>query len=567
MSSRTARSPLFAGIALVDILANGVAVLIIVIVLSIASRFEQEQQFNERIQEVSTVMTREFSTSLVLNRLAAGPPAQLHDYENSELDAIWHPVILPVLEIHRDVVRDPYTNRVWHRNELLQEPNSLDDFLANFDAFQRERLRGDFYDIGTFYLLMSILNDHGIRIAHWHFMGVQGIGASVESANACPPGLSYKDCAGGGGGSTDAGLASMLESLGNSQSEGEQSEGGDWPPGDLGLERGGQAGTTGTGALPEGAQLGPSSMGELESGTFPDARASRNALFGQGSGQGSGGDGSASGSGQGISVRLADPTLEALSIEGLNIGALQASPEAFFIAFMGYLSVVQTMYDNGEPPTELLQQLVPTIQGFLEEPPELSEEQLYAIEDLTLALSVRSPVGEDPEPLLMVTMPPSANPEALLRIPVNRMLIEAEIESNHPAQLKAMPEEAKIRFNLQAYPEIWRGLQVALERDSVVMMSPDQHDLDIPKWRAVVYLAPQLDDFIVGFVYGTVDADGHLEILADPNQGLIDTRQLTPHWEADPFSIQTWMTLLYVLAGIALITLLFFWRPGLRTRR
>ena len=72
MISAARRIPNFAGVALVDILANGVAVLIIVIVLSIASRFEQEKEYSERIQEVSAVMTREFSTSLVLNRLAAG---------------------------------------------------------------------------------------------------------------------------------------------------------------------------------------------------------------------------------------------------------------------------------------------------------------------------------------------------------------------------------------------------------------------------------------------------------------------------------------------------------------
>ena len=56
MITAARRIPNFAGVALVDILANGVAVLIIVIVLSIASRFEQEKEYGERIQEVSAVM-------------------------------------------------------------------------------------------------------------------------------------------------------------------------------------------------------------------------------------------------------------------------------------------------------------------------------------------------------------------------------------------------------------------------------------------------------------------------------------------------------------------------------
>ena len=566
MTSAAQRIPNFAGIALVDILANGVAVLIIVIVLSIASRFEQEKEFNERIQEVSAVMTREFSTSLVLNRLAAGPPAQLHDYENSELDAIWHPVVLPVLEIHKEVVRDPYTARVWHRNELLREPNSLDDFLAEFDDFQRERLRGDFYDIGTFYLLMSILNDHGIKISHWHFMGVQGIGQSVESAR-CPAGMSYKDCAGSGGAS-DSGLPSMLESLGTQQGESESNEEGAWPPGDLSTQEDETGGGEGEVDLPEGTQLGPGGSGELEAGSFPDARATREGMFGQGRGTGSGQRGEGTGQSQGISVRLADPTAEALSVEGLNLAALQASPKDFLIAFMGFLDQVQTMYDNDEPPTQLLQQLIPTLQRYLQEPPQLSERQLQDIEDLTLALAITpGQPQEETEPLLTLPMPLSANPEAFLRFPVNRMLFEAEIQTNHEEQLASMPEQARIRFNLQAYPEIWRGLQVSLDRNAVIMMSPDQQDTDVPKWRAVTYLAPQLDDFIVGFVYGTLDEDGHLEMLAEPNQSLVETVSLTPQWDPDPFSIQTWMTLLYVLAGLAFIALLFFWRPGMRANR
>ena len=77
MSSSASRIPNFAGVALVDILANGVAVLVIVIVLSIAARAEKEDRYTEKVQEIGVVMTREFSTSLVLNKMAASPPALL----------------------------------------------------------------------------------------------------------------------------------------------------------------------------------------------------------------------------------------------------------------------------------------------------------------------------------------------------------------------------------------------------------------------------------------------------------------------------------------------------------
>ena len=85
------RMPDFAGVALVDILANGVAMLIIVIVVTIAARMEREERYAEQADEVATVMSHKFSTSLVLNSLAASPPARLHDYETSPLDRVLDP--------------------------------------------------------------------------------------------------------------------------------------------------------------------------------------------------------------------------------------------------------------------------------------------------------------------------------------------------------------------------------------------------------------------------------------------------------------------------------------------
>ena len=565
MISAARRIPNFAGVALVDILANGVAVLIIVIVLSIASRFEQEKQYSERIQEISAVMTREFSTSLVLNRLAAGPPAQLHDYEHDPLDRIWDPAVMPVLEIHKNVVRDPYSGRIWQRSELLREPNSLDAFLADFDAYQRTAVRGDFYDVGTFYLLMSILKDHGIVITHWHFVGAMGIGPETN-LGLCPAGMSAKDCAGHGGGDQSATVADVYESLTNGSGEGggesENQRDGEWPPSESDWGEDGQAGLTDSDTLPQGTQLGPGGRGSIDSESFPDVRASRN----QQTGQSSGGVGSV----PGFSIRLADPTAELMSMGAFDLAAIEQDLESFLSAFMAFLVEVQRFYDNDNPPTELLQQFLPILEAFMSQPSELDHTQMEAIEDLALSLELLHSQGyvrDQSEPLLTMPMPPSGHPEALLRLAINRTLIEAEIQSNNVALLKSVPETAKLRFNLQAYPDIWRGMQVTLERNAVLLMSPVQSDPETAKWRAIAYLSPQLDDFVVGFVFGAYDEDGHLEIFAEPNQGFVDTMRVMPLWDRSLFSIQTWMTMLYAVAGLSLIALLFFWRPGTRFRR
>ena len=563
MISAARRIPNFAGVALVDILANGVAVLIIVIVLSIASRFEQEKEYSERIQEVAAVMTREFSTSLVLNRLAAGPPAQLHDYENDPLDQVWDPAMMPVLEIHKNVVRDPYSGRIWHRSELLQEPNSLDSFLGEFNAYQRTKVRGDFYDIGSFYLLMSILKDHEIVITHWHFVG--GMGEAPDASLAsCPAGTSAKDCVRQGASNQSSTVADVYESLTNGGNNDSSNQGdGEWPPSDSEWGEDVEQGFGNAESLPQGAQLGPGGAGNMDSESFPDVRASRNRQTGQGSG-------GVSGNVPGFSIRLADPTAELMNLGSLSLGSIENDLEGFLTAFMAFLDEVQRFYDEDNPPTELLQQFIPILQHFLSQPPDLAESQREAIEDLVLSLGLlrnQRYAQDDPEPLLTVPMPPSAHAEALMRLAVNRTLIEAEIQSNNASLLEAIPETAKARFNLQAYPDIWRGMQIALERDAVLLMSPLQTEPNTAKWRAIAYLSPKLDDFVVGFIFATYDEDGHVEIIADANQGFIDTMRILPQWDRSPFSIQTWMTMLYAFAGISLIALLFFWRPGTRFRR
>ena len=189
------RMPDFAGVALVDILANGVAMLIIVIVVIIAARMEREERYAEQADEVATVMSHKFSTSLVLNSLAASPPARLHDYETSPLDQVLDPDLLPILELHSGFVREFYSGTIWTRRDLLEEHGGLGAWLAGFSDERKARLRVDVYDIPQFYLTMSILREHGIRIFHWHFIPVL---LSLGEAARCPPGVAAKDCPGGG---------------------------------------------------------------------------------------------------------------------------------------------------------------------------------------------------------------------------------------------------------------------------------------------------------------------------------------------------------------------------------
>ena len=110
---------------------RGCGVLIIVIVISIAVRAEKEERYTEKVQEIATVMTREFSISLVLNKLAASPPAHSCTITRlRKLTQIWHPEVMPVLEFHRTLVRDPYSGTVWTTRTTLRKTEYPRPFLG-----------------------------------------------------------------------------------------------------------------------------------------------------------------------------------------------------------------------------------------------------------------------------------------------------------------------------------------------------------------------------------------------------------------------------------------------------
>ena len=221
--ARGRRLPDFAGVALVDILANGVAMLIIVVVLSITTRMEREERLVERAEEVVTVMSHRLSTSLVLNSLAASPPARLHDYETSPLDAVYGPEVLPILELHRGFVREFYSGAVWTRRALLAGGNPMSAWLSGLGDAARKRIRVDIYDVDQFYVAMSIFREHGIPIRHWHFVPHR---ISLAEAARCPPGVAAKDCGEGSVLGTEEKWPELVVRDGRSSA----APGTDWPP-------------------------------------------------------------------------------------------------------------------------------------------------------------------------------------------------------------------------------------------------------------------------------------------------------------------------------------------------
>ena len=679
------RMPDFAGVALVDILANGVAMLIIVIVVSIAARMEREERQVEQASEVAAVMSHKFSTSLVLNSLAASPPARLHDYETSPLDAILDPEILPILELHGGFVREFYSGTIWTRRELLREHNGLSAWLAGFSDDRKERLRVDVYDVPQFYLTMSILREHGIRVHHWHFL--TGTLSPGEAAR-CPPGVAAKDCPGGGakraaplprlalGDHRPGGLGGpgspLLEPPSGTAGRGSGREDGlsdrapdragsvpgpmpgSVVPGIAGAAGAGFAaedglradgGNTGTGAArgaggaapgqagagprsgPQAAERGRGFGSEpgLDPGTaatlgsFPGAREGGTepaAGGGGGSPRGEGRSGSGrparAGDGPRISLRIALP--ESLRREARSGGeAAVPALEALFGIILHYLGDLQHSLDTGGTPSPRIDRFAERIRDAFRAPPPITEAERRVARDLALKFALLPHLGDPssrPDPLAFRTAAPGSDANAALVIEPNRLndavgvdrgsrgggagadAEAAEAERSRARQGGegrspegsagrgrsgegrdgeaqggesrgrdrgrrdgALPDRGRAALALNAYPGIWKGLEIRIEPHSVLLTSPEAREPERMRWRAVAYLTPRLDDFIVGFVFAAVDPEGGLRIQADANRVRLDGRPLFTEYRESAFGSRGWLVSLYAALAAGLLLL------------
>ena len=738
------RMPDFAGVALVDILANGVAMLIIVIVVTIAARMEREERYAEQADEIAAVMSHKFSTSLVLNSLAASPPARLHDYDASPLDQVLDPDLLPILELHPGFVREFYSGTIWTRRELLEAHGGLGAWLAGFSDERKSRLRVDVYDIPQFYLTMSILREHGIRVYHWHFL----TGAlSPREAARCPPGVAAKDCPGGdaeapaplprlalddAGAGGLAGLESPLYEPPSGGGRGADGAGGNRDPSPDGSggspgpmpggavpgmagsahagfgARGGIPGSSGTGLRPGGATAEAGGAGRGPGDGDPEAAGARRGLLsgprgtGQGRGFGAdpgldpdsaatlgsfpgarqGGGGPSAGAdrgrpgregqgraGQGAPPRTgSDPggdgprfTLRIALPESIRrearSGSLGAPAlEAMFGVILHYLGELQDTLDAGGTPSPRIDGFAQRIQDAFRAPPPITGAEREVARDLALKFALLPHLGAPtsrPDPLALRPAPPGPRANAALVVAPNRLNDAVGVHRGGAPRTGTRHEEARAggagrsgegqgveggtgarrgggkragesptgdgegvgrragegpgsdgedagrragegpggarrgsearngggrggekpagshgtlpghgraALAINAYPGIWKGLEIRIEPWSVLLAPPAAREAERMRWRAVAYVTPRLDDFIVGFVFADMDPEGRLRIQAEANRVRLDGRPLLTGYREATFGSRGWLVSLYAALAAGLLLLGVGWR-------
>lgn len=159
------------GVALADILANSVAVILILIVVTLSVQQEKADLELEKNADVTTLLARQIATTVVYNDLPSSPPAILHDYHSCAIPHDCDPSLYPIVELWRDYIREYNTGLTFYRKELLKANNPFDQLIQTFNDQEKLHIRIDVYDVSLYYLAIGILKEHGISPRHWHYLG------------------------------------------------------------------------------------------------------------------------------------------------------------------------------------------------------------------------------------------------------------------------------------------------------------------------------------------------------------------------------------------------------------
>lgn len=506
----------FMGIALADILANGVAMIILLIVITISTRHLVEQERLERVDEMTRVLSRDISTSVVMNNLASGPPAQLHDYHNSPNDRNLSHALMPILELRRGHIRNYYNGVRWGYRQLLLQDNALDAYLRTLSPAQRLAVRTDLYDVDMFYLYMSILKDHQIVPRHWHFAVDQGApGSASASGQGDAPGLGDDDLMNALGldGTALAGDDDNAEQDGDGQ----------------GMAFAGVPGAPGQG--------GPYPADALRYG------AAREGDDGRGDGQ----------QRRGPRIRQAGQGTMPPNAVTLNITTDGAG---IFKAMMDYLQLLDERLRQGLSVVDqvtMMHQMLAQMAMAGGQPSE-HQSQIIATMMREYRYFMQLPRPDDYGEMSVV---PGTAAEGELYAGV----ITGDTLSGISLHGRDWQGQARLRINLQQYPEIFRGTSVELMPGSMVLAAQSDAERHY-RWHPLFYVYPEFDDFVLGFWYGRKSEPGWLDIDAENNMLTLDgysiNRIRTPGQANRPL---VWP---FSLALLALLVLYWFW---LRLRR
>ena len=559
--------PSFAGIALADILANSVAMIIILIVITIALKHQQEQERLAEFKEVSVLLSRDVASSVVMNGLPSSGPARLHDYKNSPLDRILDPNIMPIVELHRDFARDYYTGTRYVREELLLQDNTFDHFISAMTPSQGRLIRVDIYDVRLFYIVMSILRKHGIFPAHWHFLpppkGVLPDGPEPvhKKSPEREPGEAEQLALEGTGENRRDSRNQVWESFPDAVQLGEYDAEEHYPFDDLAYD----------------SETPRAFDGGEQNGETPEARSSEQ-MF------------------NALTEMLARSLSGVMQDGGLPKIVRFRTAKPSSARKMSDLERLLELEKAGDGPAVSYTKLLIALFDFMRRADLAAQAGDYSVlerfefeRDIIMrALGAELPANpkqaaffiklaewlahtsEEAQALEVSQETSSELGHNALRVAINTPLKEAVLVST-PSQEKLdfLPGEADLRLRLGLYPAIYKGLLTPLDRSRMMLMPTEATDPGKDRWRVVSLIDPKQGDYLLAFVYGRLaeGAGGNKEFVIASDENGIQLNQFHTFTVYPPVSFRKEREAFIAVGAAALILLAGVMRRFRRTGR
>ena len=547
----------FGGVALADVLANGVVVLLIVIIMTISFKKQQTEKQIEQNAEISAILARDIASSLVFNDLPSSPPAILHNYHCRQPRGPWRnyyeqhdcmPWLYPIFELHKDRLREFNSNRIFTREQLLEEDNELDAYLRLLTPAQKQRARIDIYDVGIYYLALSILRENGIQPGHWHFLGEK---------HRPPTGGNLADFLGGG---TDN--RSLGDGLGEGEeeSEGEEGQSGDQQEGerqevptDVSL----RSPELSEGILPPSLSRGgetyaerldlESEFGGNQEDSYSDAftEALANAILDEE--QGSSVFGAPS------SLRIRIPTdggeEQNIALPGLfnSINSAEGKPIDYHIFMILYLLEYIRLVDELGFDRVNANQLIMRLLG--------GEIDLDNHPHRPFAERLRQQMKqafEAGEGLIDVDYQQCDYCETSLFTSSNQPLNEVQLHSLSDSFSNEIPF---VNIEMRLYPYPGDGQLTELFKGDTLLIHPLVSKGK--KWYVTAILDPNIEDVVIGYVYGDEIEDA-LRVYADVNSLRLAGERLATSLPNFPLRNETILTIVYASLAIFILLVFFF---------
>lgn len=554
----------FGGVALADILANGVVVLLVVIIMTISFKKQQTEEQIEQSVEISAILARDIASSLVFNDLPSSPPAILHNYQCRSPRGPWRnhyaqhdcmPWLYPIFELHKDSLREFNSNRIFTREQLLEEDNELDAYLRLLTPVQKQRARIDIYDVGIYYLALSILRENGVRPGHWHFLGE---GRQPPSGG----GGSLADFIGGG---NNHSLAEGLEGDGEETGEDEQTgdpqtgeqQTGNQPEQEIPADTSLRAPDLNEGMLPpslsRGGELYDQRL-QLESefegdgeDSYSDAfaEALANAILDEEEGS------SVFGAPSSLRIRIPTGSGEEGSIAFPelfdSIGSAEGTPieyHIFMILYLlEYIRLVDELGFDRVDANELATRLLSGAINLDNHPQRAFAESLK--EQMRQAFEA----GEGP---IDVNQQQCDYCETQLYVLPNQPVNEVRL---HSLDDSLGGETPFVNLEMRLYPYPDNGQLTELFKGDTLLVHP--LTTRGKKWYAAAILDPNIEDVVIGYVYGDEIEDA-LAVYADVNSLRLAGQRLVSSLPNFPLRNEVILIIVYTSLAIFILLVFFF---------